>query len=132
MTTQINSCGRHKDAQLVIQAFAKVKGLLSQIELFHTDRGLEFKNQKSDKILETFNIKRSLSMKGCPYDNAVAEATYTLIKNEFVYPRRFITLGQLEVELDRYVHWFNIKRIHSTLDYMSPVEYKNRSLIDFF
>jgi transposase InsO family protein len=125
------SCGRHKDAQLVVSAFAKVKGPLSQIEVFHTDRGLEFKNQKIDKILETFKIKRSLSMKGCPYDNAVAEAMYKLIKKEFVYPRRFMTLGQLQVELDHYVFWFNMKRIHSTLDYMSPVEYKNKSLINF-
>ena len=125
------SCGRHKDADLVIRAFAKVKGPLSQIEVFHTDRGREFKNQKIDEILETFKIKRSLSMKGCPYDNAVAEATYKLIKKEFVYPRRFMTLGQLEVDLDRYIHWFNTKRIHSTLDYMSPVEYRNKSLIYF-
>lgn len=125
------SCGRHKDAELVIRAFAKVKGPLFQIELFHTDRGSEFKNQKIDDILEAFKIKRSLSMKGCPYDNAVAEATYKLIKKEFIYRRRFMTLGQLQVELDRYVTWFNTRRIHSTLDYMSPVEYKNKSLINF-
>jgi transposase InsO family protein len=122
------SCKRHKDAELVIRAFAKVKGPLSQIELFHTDRGLEFKNQKIDKILETFEIKRSLSMKGCPYDIAVAEATYKLIKKEFVYPRRFMSLSQLEVELDRYMTWFNTKRIHSTLDYKSPVDYKTPPL----
>jgi len=42
-----------------------------------------------------------------------------------------MSLGQLEVELDRYVRWFNTKRIHSTLDYMSLIEYKNKSPINF-
>ena len=36
-----------------------------------------------DEILETFNIKRSLSHKGSPHDNAVAEATYKIVKTEF-------------------------------------------------
>ena len=57
---------------------------LRQIQLFHTDRGNEFKNKLIDDALKTFNIQRSLSMKGCPYDNAVAEATFKIIKTEFV------------------------------------------------
>lgn len=69
-----HSAATHKDAALVSHAFATVEGDLSDIRWFHTDRGSEFKNQTMDDLLETFNIGRSLSMKGCPYDNAVAEA----------------------------------------------------------
>ena len=119
------SCGRAKDAVLVYQAFAKVKANLSNIQLFHTDRGSEFKNQLINNVLETFNIKRSLSMKGCPYDNAVAEATFKIIKTEFVKYRHFESLEHLKYELDLYVKWFNEKRIHSTLGYLSPLEYKS-------
>ena len=57
--------------------------------------GNEFKNQVIDEILEAFNIERSLSMKGCPYDNVVAEATYKVIKTEFVKNQRFETHEQL-------------------------------------
>lgn len=78
------SAGRNKDAKLVIKAFSKVNINLSNINIFHTDRGNEFKNKLIDETLETFCIERSLSMKGCPYDNAVAEATYKIIKTEFV------------------------------------------------
>ena len=46
---------------------------LDNINILHTDRGNEFKNSMIDKLLKTFNISRSLSKKGCPYDNAVAE-----------------------------------------------------------
>jgi len=120
-----HSCGPAKDAKLVYQAFAKVKENLSNIQLFHTDRGREFKNELIDKVIETFQIKRSLSMKGCPYDNAVSEATYKLVKSEFVRIRRFETLEQLKRELDDYIQWFNEKRIHSTLGYLSPHQFKS-------
>lgn len=120
------SCGKFKDAELVYQAFAKVKANLYKLQLFHTDRGREFKNQLIDEVIKTFDIKRSLSMKGCPYDNAVAEATYKLIKTEFVKNRSFETLAQLKRELDEYVTWFNTMRIHSTLGYLSPAQYKHK------
>ena len=79
-----HSASPNKVAQLVYQALSTVKADLRQIQLFHTDRGNEFKYKIIDEALETFNIKRSLRMKGCPYDNAVAEATFKIIKTEFV------------------------------------------------
>ncbi len=65
---------------------------LKQIILFHTDRGNEFKNKIIDEILSTFKIKRSLSAKGCPYDNAVAETTYKTFKTEFIKGKKFENL----------------------------------------
>ena len=67
------STGENKDALLVYRALSSIKGNLHSIQMFHTDRESEFKNQIIDEALETFKIKRSLSLKGCPYDNAVAE-----------------------------------------------------------
>lgn len=119
-----HSCGRNKDSQLVYQAFSRIRGSLYEYEYFHSDRGGEFDNYLIEEVLKTFEIKQSLSRKGNPYDNAVAEAQFKIIKTEFVYPRRFTTLSQLEVELEAYVQWFNKKRIHSTLGYLSPVEYR--------
>ena len=52
------SSGPNKDAELVKKAFCTVKTNLSQIKIFHTDRGNEFKNQIIDEILDTFNIER--------------------------------------------------------------------------
>ncbi len=80
--------------------------LLNQIKIFHTDRGNGFKNKLIDEILESFQIQRSLSMKGCPYDNAVAEATYKIIKTEFVKGRCFLSLEELNLELADYVKFF--------------------------
>lgn len=67
------SAGKNKTASLVYKALASIQRNLNKIQLFHTDRGKEFDNQLIDEALETFTIQRSLSMKGCPYDNTVAE-----------------------------------------------------------
>lgn len=122
------SCGKHKDAQLVYNAFACVQTNLNNFKIFHTDRGSEFKNYLLDDLLKEFNIQRSLSSKGCPYDNAVAEAQFKIIKTEFVSSRHFENLEHLKRELSAYVYWFNNKRIHGTLGYKSPVEYRQSLL----
>ncbi|HAP3961987.1 MULTISPECIES: IS3 family transposase, partial [Enterococcus] len=95
---------------------------------FHTDRGKEFDNQAIDELLTTFDINRSLSHKGCPFDNAVAESTYKSLKVEFVYQYTFETLQQLDLELFDYVNWWNHLRLHGTLGYETPVGYRNQRL----
>jgi len=67
-------------------------------------------------------------MKGNPYDNAVAEATFKLFKTELINDVYFDNLEHLSLELGDYVNWFNNIRIHGSLGYLSPVEYKNNTL----
>ena len=122
------STGARKDASLVCKAFAGVSESLSQIQIFHTDRGNEFNNHLIDQALQAFGIKRSLSTKGCPYDNAVAEATFKIIKTEFVHTQSFASLKELNCKLVDYVHWFNNHRIHSSLNYVTPMQYKQNTL----
>ena len=122
------SAGSHKTAKLVKQALMTVKGSLENINIFHTDRGNEFKNQLIEETLKVFDITRSLSHKGCPYDNAVAEATFKILKTEFVKNQTFANLDALKLQLADYVNWFNNPRIHSALGYLTPVEYRINNL----
>lgn len=69
------SAGKNRGANLVSKAISRINHNLEQIKLFHTYRGKEFDNHLIDEVLETFIIKRSLSFEGCPYDNAITEAT---------------------------------------------------------
>lgn len=119
-----HAAGARKDARLVKSAFATLDFPLGDIEVFHTDRGSEFDNATIDELLGAFGIKRSLSKKGCPYDNAVDESTNKILKAEFVYRDSFSTLRELQVKLSDYVHWYNNFRLHSTLGYISPVEFR--------
>lgn len=67
-------------------------------------------------------------MKGCPYDNAVAEATFKIMKTEFIHKMHFQSLNHLNLELSDYVNWYNNHRIHGTLGYMSSVNYRKLAL----
>lgn len=58
--------------------------------------------------MKTFQIQRSLSMKGCSYDSAAAEATFKVIKSEFVRNYIFESIEELKYELSDYVNLFNI------------------------
>ena len=118
------AAGKKKNAELVTEAFKSIKRPLDQINILHTDRGNEFKNTAIDNILDRFDIERSLSNKGCPYDNAVAEAAFKVVKTEFAYDRIFNSFEELEYELFDYINWYNNHRIHGSLDYLTPVEYR--------
>ncbi len=118
------SSGPNKDANLVMKAFNDVDRDLSDVEIFHTDRGSEFKNHSIEQILMTNSIKRSLSAKGKPIDNAVSESTYKIIKTEFAFNRSFNSQEELGLELFDYVNWFNNKRKHGSLNYSTPVQYR--------
>ncbi|WP_436879138.1 integrase core domain-containing protein, partial [Mammaliicoccus sciuri] len=71
--------------------------------------------QLIDKVIDVFNINRSLSRKGNPYDNAVAETIFKAVKTEFINTTRFYTIEQLEIELKMYINWYNNERLHAGL-----------------
>ena len=119
------SAGANKDADLIEEALLRCRYSLKDIKLFHSDRGKEYDNIKIDNILEAFNIERSLSRKGNPYDNAVSEAMNKILKIEFIYQNKFETLEELELQLAEYIYWYNHIRIHGSLGYISPIKYRN-------
>ena len=123
------AAGSRGDALLVKAAFATLEFPISDIAVFHTDRGSEFDNAEIDLMLEAFGVERSLSARGCPYDNAVDESTNKILKAGLVYRESFRDLRDLQAGLSDYVHWYNNLRIHSTLGYMSPVEFRKAGLI---
>ncbi|WP_337189486.1 MULTISPECIES: integrase core domain-containing protein [unclassified Gilliamella] len=114
--------GKYKTAELVMSALSQIKQPLSKLDLFHSDRGKEFDNRLLENCFKTFNITHSLSKKGCPYDNAVAEATFKTIKTEFVKGQRFKSTTELQRAFSAYAYWYNHKRLHSPLGYLPPVE----------
>lgn len=123
-----HAAGERRDASLVKAALATLRFPLTDIEVLHTDRGSEFNNAAIDEVLGVFGIERSLSGKGCPYDNAVIEATNNLMKRAIVHGRTYSCVGQLRRELNDWVWFYNNERMHSRLGYMSPVEFREAGL----
>ena len=124
-----HSAGRTRDASLVLGAFATLDFPLTDVEVFRTDRGSEFDNAKIDGLLDVFGIRRSLSRKGNPYDNAVVESTNRLLKKELIYRNHYTTIEQLRGDLNDYVWWSDNQRLHSTLGYRSPKEFTEQGLV---
>ncbi|MFC3900414.1 integrase core domain-containing protein [Aliicoccus persicus] len=119
-----HSAGPNKNSHFVSAALSTIKHDLRQVQMFHTDREKAFDNHLIDDVLDTFGIQRSLSMKGCPYDNALAEMTFKALKTEFNRQYYFISLQQLKIEQFDYTNWYSNIRPHSAFGYMTPKEYK--------
>mgnify|MGYP000090366241 CR=1 FL=1 len=87
----------------MLAAFATLDFPLTDVQVFHTDRGSGFDNTRIDELLDVFDIKRSLSRKGRPYDNAVVKSTNRLLKKELAYRNHYATIEQLRHDLNDYV-----------------------------
>ena len=118
-----------RTADLVMAAFATLDFPLTEVEVFCTDRGGEFDNARIDELLDVFDIRRSLSGKGSPYDNAVVESTNRLLKKGLIYRNHYTSLEQLRSDPDDYVWWSDNQRLHSTLGYRSPNEFTQQGLV---
>lgn len=124
-----HSAGRTRDAGLVLGAFATFDFPLADVQVFRTDRGGGFDDTRIDEPLDVFGIKRSLSRKGDPYDNAVVESTNRPLKKELMYRNSYATIEQLRRDPDDYVWWSDDQRLHSTLGYRSPKEFTEQGLV---
>lgn len=122
------SAGPGKDARLVKSAFATPSFPISGTEVFHADRGSELDDAEIDLMLEAFGIERSLSAKDHPCDNAVDKSTDGILKAELVHRETFGTTRGLRAKLSDYAHRYDNFRTHSTLGYMSPVEFREAGL----
>jgi transposase InsO family protein len=119
------AASQSKDASLAHKAILSIKGDLRDIDIFHSDKGSEFLNKLIDRALRAFDIKRSTSGKGNVFDNSVAEAMFKTIKTEFIEGKTFKCLDDFNNQFSNWVKWYNFRRFHSSLDYLTPDEYRD-------
>lgn len=95
--------------------------------VFHSDRGCQYSSVGFSKMLIDNGIKGSMSKAGCPFDNSCVESFFATTKKECIYRKSYATMEEVESDMFQYIELFyNRKRIHSTLGYLSPVEYRMR------
>jgi transposase InsO family protein len=95
--------------------------------LHHSDRGSQYCSREYQKQLKSFQMDVSMSRKGDCYDNAVIESFHGIFKRELVYLTTFATRYQAKSAIFEYIECFyNRKRIHSTLGYLSPFEFERK------
>ena len=99
--------------------------------LFHSDRGVQYACHEFRAILANCKqVTQSMSRKGDCWDNAVAESFFKIIKSEMVYHNRFRSKAQARLEIFEFIEiWYNRKRRHSSLGYLTPVEFEQNEIL---
>ncbi|XEQ97908.1 IS3 family transposase ISBth167 [Sporomusa paucivorans] len=107
------------------KAFAKIPDDTNLI--FHSDQGWQYQHKHYQLLLKKKGIQQSMSRKGNCLDNSVMENFFGLLKSELLYLREFSSMDEFRIELEKYIDYYNNKRIKSKLKGLSPVQYRIQS-----
>lgn len=114
---------------LVIDAMAMALGQRDKPVLHHSDRGSQYSSDDFRDLLKTHGIECSMSRRGNCYDNAPVESFFSSLKRERVRRQTYKTRDEAKADVFDYIECFyNRKRRHTYLGYISPVEFENRSV----
>lgn len=117
----------HMRSELVLEALGRALGTRDVGEqlVHHSDRGSQYASTRHREELERRGISCSMSAKGCCYDNAVVESFFATLKKELVYRTNWIDYNEARMSIVEYIQaFYNCRRRHSTLGYMSPNEFE--------
>jgi putative transposase len=121
----------HMRAELVVEALEMAiwhrrpdAGLVH-----HSDRGGQYVSLIFGQTARDAGIAVSMGAKGCALDNAVCESFFATLKKELTRRRSWPTRRELQTAVFAWIEgWYNRRRLHSTLGYLSPLDYENRTL----
>jgi putative transposase len=98
--------------------------------IFHSDRGVQFACNEFKNLLSAYPlVVRSMSRRGDPWDNAVAESFFKTLKVELIYQNSYKTFKEAELSVFEYIEaWYNVNRIHTTIK--TSIKNKKETLIN--
>ena len=95
--------------------------------VFHSDRGCQYTSAEYRQRCERFGVRQSMGATGICFDNSPSEAFFASLKRELVHRRRFATRAEARQAIIRWIEaWFNSRRLHSTNNYNSPIDWENQ------
>jgi putative transposase len=112
---------------LVVNAFrmALFRQKRQAPEIIHSDRGSQYASEIFREEIKKYGCQQSMSRKGNCWDNAVAESFFGTLKTELVHHEKYKTREQARLSIFDYIEMFyNKKRIHSHLNYLSPEDFE--------
>ncbi len=86
------------------------KRVAAELQL-HSDQGFQYTSQAYFNLTQAYGITPSMSRRGNPYDNAMAENFFSMLKTECIYRHKPATFAQANEMIDRYIHFYNHERI---------------------
>ena len=88
------------------------KRVAAELQL-HSDQGFQYTSQAYFKLTQSYGITPSMSRKGNPYDNAMAENFFSILKTECIYRHKPKTFHEANELIDNYIHFYNHERIQN-------------------
>ena len=86
------------------------KRVAAELQL-HSDQGFQYTSQAYFKLTQSYGITPSMSRKGNPYDNAMAENFFSILKTECIYRHKPQSFDEAKEMIDRYIDFYNNERI---------------------
>lgn len=126
------SMGNRIDANLVIRSLnqAFIHRNPNPGLILHSDRGVQYTSSEYKKIADENKCLLSMSAKGNCYDNAAMETFFHTLKTEHVFFYKYKTRKEAAESIFEYIEvFYNRQRIHSTINFMSPVEYEKMAAV---
>ena len=93
----------------------------------HSDQGFQYTSQAYFKLTQQYGITPSMSRRGNPYDNALAENFFSILKTECIYRTKIETFAQARELIDDYIYFYNHQRIQ-TKTKLTPLEKRRQSV----
>ena len=96
--------------------------------VFHSDRGCQYASADFRHALAQGQALPSMSRKACCYDNAAMESFWSTLKQELIYRRQFKTRDEARQAIFDFIEvFYNRQRLHSSLDYRSPLDFETHN-----
>ena len=122
---------KHPSAQSVMNALEEAISVTADCpyrRTFHSDQGWAYQMKAYSHRLREERIFQSMSRKGNCYDNSVMENFFGLLKQEIYYGVVYYSYEELKDAIEKYIKYYNEKRIKEKLGWLSPVQYRQRLL----
>ena len=107
-----------------VKSAMKKEKVTTELQL-HSDQGFQYTSQGYFKLTQSYGITPSMSRRGNPYDNALAENFFSILKTECIYRVKFQTFEEARLLIDRYIYFYNHQRIQLKTK-LTPLEARSQ------
>ena len=119
--------GTEQNVNLVLSTIKEAKKkekVTTELQL-HSDQGFQYTSQAYYRLTQSYGITPSMSRRGNPYDNALAENFFSILKTECIYRVKLQTYEEARLLIDEYIHFYNNERIQLKTK-LTPLEKRNQ------
>ena len=119
--------GTEQNVNLVLSTIRDAKrkeNVTAELQL-HSDQGFQYTSQAYFNLTQSYGITPSMSRRGNPYDNAMAENFFSILKTECIYRTKLRTYEEARLLIGKYIHFYNNERIQLKTK-LTPLEKRNQ------